>query len=517
MASSTAQTEDPKPSHTVATTAKAPFNLPSADVVFRTADNVEFHLHKPILSIASPFFNDMFSLTQPSEATTQTTPSHERVPITENSETFDGLLRLLYPVADPPLTDRILVEQMLEAALKYQLKEATDTLRRAWQPFIPQHTLSIFATACRLHLQDEAKMAAEAWKATKSWSLDRMEPNFGRTLEGASYTDEMASMSAGTYFRLLYFLRTTVNGPVNFVEPRDPSVLRMWNLSGLFQSGLKYPNTNAVHTAPFPVPDVESDIILRTCDGVDVPAHRLVILLASATGLLTRPSSSSPKTYHVDAVAVTLRALLHLCYPLARVDFSLGLHQVDAVMRLARKYEIQSVVDLIKDQCVSLLPENPILCYFFAMQWEWVDEARKAAAFISDLEQPACVTDVYTSAMEDISAEIYVQLLKYVHQCKIASSEAVDSLPTHIYDKNQQWKLVAGEFNGVITAGIPLIGAKYIREHSCYECINRPKPGCRCQESVLNQQYAAYVRFKGAIKAATSKVPFEMKFNGVNA
>ncbi|KAI0698272.1 hypothetical protein BC835DRAFT_1269263, partial [Cytidiella melzeri] len=141
-------------------TANAPFNLPNADVVFRTADNVDFHLHKNILSIASPFFNDMFSLTQPSKAKIQTTLSDEHIPITENSETVDGLMRLLYPIADPPLTDRVLIEQMLEAALKYQLEAATDTLRRAWHPFIPQHTLSIFATACRLHLQDEAKMAA---------------------------------------------------------------------------------------------------------------------------------------------------------------------------------------------------------------------------------------------------------------------------------------------------------------------------------------------------------------------
>ncbi|KAI0698273.1 hypothetical protein BC835DRAFT_1209557, partial [Cytidiella melzeri] len=141
-------------------TAKAPFDLPSADVVFRTDDNVEFHLHKPILSIASPFFHVMFSLTQPSETKTQTTTSDEHIPITENSETIDGLMRLLYPIPDPPLTDRVLIEQMLEAAIKYQLEAATITLRRAWHSFIPQHTLSIFATACRLHLQDEAKMAA---------------------------------------------------------------------------------------------------------------------------------------------------------------------------------------------------------------------------------------------------------------------------------------------------------------------------------------------------------------------
>jgi hypothetical protein len=114
MSSTTAEAQDEtatrtspeKPSET-AKVAGAPFNLPSADVAFQTADNVLFHLHKVILSIASPFFADMFSLAQPPPGPDEMPLSLDRDPIriTEDSQTFDRLLRMLYPVSNPALTD----------------------------------------------------------------------------------------------------------------------------------------------------------------------------------------------------------------------------------------------------------------------------------------------------------------------------------------------------------------------------------------------------------------------------
>ncbi|KAI0698249.1 hypothetical protein BC835DRAFT_1466668 [Cytidiella melzeri] len=59
-----------------------PFNLPTADVVFRTSDHVDFHVHKLILSIASPFFTGMFSLPQPSSTLSI---NIEAIPITKTA------------------------------------------------------------------------------------------------------------------------------------------------------------------------------------------------------------------------------------------------------------------------------------------------------------------------------------------------------------------------------------------------------------------------------------------------
>ena len=78
--------------------AAAPFNRPSADVVFLTADNVEYHLHKIVLSLASPFFEDMFTLTQPSAGLFEAVANDERIRIAEDSETFgrhSGWLQVL--------------------------------------------------------------------------------------------------------------------------------------------------------------------------------------------------------------------------------------------------------------------------------------------------------------------------------------------------------------------------------------------------------------------------------------
>lgn len=293
------------------------FNLPTADVVFLTADDVEFYLHKNILSIASPFFNDMFSLMQPSKGTIQDVEADDRIPITENSNTFDALLRLVYPVTESSLTDRVEVEYMLEAALKYQLEKAVGSLRRAWRLFILQSPLSIFAGACRLRLQEEAAMAAEEWKRKAMWKKDREVFEFGSTMEGASYTEDMANVSAGTYFRLLYFLRCDPSPTVNFVDPSDPAAQNQNPSEPLKivsddEQGTFFPNPN---------------IALRSDSGVDVLTHDFVIRAASAEALLAGLSSapsSSPNipVYDVQADADTLRALLRLCYPFApiRVD-----------------------------------------------------------------------------------------------------------------------------------------------------------------------------------------------------
>lgn len=92
--------------------AEAPFDdKPLADLVIVTSDNVEFYLLKGILMVASPFFRDMFSLVQPAKE--HVSVELDRVPISENKETFDTLIRLCYPVDDPVITDTPLLEKVL--------------------------------------------------------------------------------------------------------------------------------------------------------------------------------------------------------------------------------------------------------------------------------------------------------------------------------------------------------------------------------------------------------------------
>ncbi|TCD69437.1 hypothetical protein EIP91_007562 [Steccherinum ochraceum] len=162
------------------TVAQDPFNDDTADVVLRSSDAVDFYVHKIILSVASPFFKQMFSLHQPpsehpaneDQGLTVTVSGSPVpvVPISEGSATMDYLLRLCYPVTDPRLPTEVMIAAAhLEAAVKYELKEATDLLRNTLRTFIAAEPLRVYVVACRLRLEDEASLAAHTFRQACPW------------------------------------------------------------------------------------------------------------------------------------------------------------------------------------------------------------------------------------------------------------------------------------------------------------------------------------------------------------
>jgi len=42
-------------------------DMANADIIIQSCDFINFHVHKLVLSFSSPFFEDMFSLPQPSD------------------------------------------------------------------------------------------------------------------------------------------------------------------------------------------------------------------------------------------------------------------------------------------------------------------------------------------------------------------------------------------------------------------------------------------------------------------
>lgn len=70
---------------------------PTADIILRSGGPklVEFRAHRTILSIASPVFETMFSLPQP--AADKSLPVCD---LSEDANTLDALLRLIYPVEE---------------------------------------------------------------------------------------------------------------------------------------------------------------------------------------------------------------------------------------------------------------------------------------------------------------------------------------------------------------------------------------------------------------------------------
>ncbi|KAH9942678.1 hypothetical protein B0H21DRAFT_520642 [Amylocystis lapponica] len=165
--------------------AASPFDKATADVVLRSSDDVLFRVHKIILSEASPFFETMFSLPQPAaDASSPDSPSE--IPVPENSAILDDLLRICYPVPDPPLDTIDRVRDVLAAAIKYDMEAGKVACRKALQSAsLLEQPLHVYAVAVQFALKEEAIMAA---KATLRVPMDFSGPAPYAALEGLSST-----------------------------------------------------------------------------------------------------------------------------------------------------------------------------------------------------------------------------------------------------------------------------------------------------------------------------------------
>lgn len=138
------------------------FGTTDADVILRSADGQEFHVHKSMLSIASPVFRDMFTLPQPPS------PGPSSIPVVDMCElgnVLDLFLRCLYPVSKPVIEDFGLLEALLTAAEKYEAGVVLDVVK-SWLA-IPENLgrdpLRAYAIACTSAAFDEqAKFAAKS-------------------------------------------------------------------------------------------------------------------------------------------------------------------------------------------------------------------------------------------------------------------------------------------------------------------------------------------------------------------
>ncbi|KZT21617.1 hypothetical protein NEOLEDRAFT_1139239 [Neolentinus lepideus HHB14362 ss-1] len=147
--------------------APPPFDRESADLIFRTCDDVDFRVHKCILAIASPLHNDASEAeslgpTTDSKDGADGAESRTVILVTEDSDVLDKLLRFVYPVASPSLETLDELKPVLEAALKYQMDETTDVLRTMLvsKKFLESEALRVFAIACFHGFEKETRIAA---------------------------------------------------------------------------------------------------------------------------------------------------------------------------------------------------------------------------------------------------------------------------------------------------------------------------------------------------------------------
>ncbi|KAJ7919686.1 hypothetical protein B0H13DRAFT_233593 [Mycena leptocephala] len=134
---------------------RPPFDAEKGDVILRTSDDVHFRVFKLILSLASPFFKDMFGLPQEAVA-----DEVQVIPIPEDSSIADKLLRFCYPCAAPAIETLDELHAVIEAMMKYQMFDLVGEPQQLLRAFARSHSVAVFAISCRFGWEDVARAAA---------------------------------------------------------------------------------------------------------------------------------------------------------------------------------------------------------------------------------------------------------------------------------------------------------------------------------------------------------------------
>lgn len=174
-----------------------PFSKPDADVILRSSNGVEFRVHRAILSKASPVFESMFTLPQPSVASSNpstyraqpTTPVElPVVDMSDSSEVLERLLRLCYPPTpddpDPAPPSLREIARLIQTARKYDMQQvlerAAAMLTSGGALDDPFNALRVFVVASDVDVPQAEEAARATLRAplgnTLPYELDGISP-----------------------------------------------------------------------------------------------------------------------------------------------------------------------------------------------------------------------------------------------------------------------------------------------------------------------------------------------------
>ncbi|KAH9965369.1 hypothetical protein BC827DRAFT_1338461 [Russula dissimulans] len=156
--------KQPAASQTFVQNFGAPFNRSDADLIIRSSDQVDFHVHQINLAMASVVFEDMF--TAPGPSPREQGQNKPVINLTEDSKTLHRLLTMLYPL--PPSMPETLADalSLLATCHKYQMDTIITRIRSLLRDFEPplftaQNSFHAYGVARRYHLKDEAIVGAQ--------------------------------------------------------------------------------------------------------------------------------------------------------------------------------------------------------------------------------------------------------------------------------------------------------------------------------------------------------------------
>lgn len=406
------------------TSAPSPFDKPSADTILRASDHVDFRVRRAILIEASPFFEDLFSLPQPQIDSLRIEP--EPIAMPESSRVLNILLRLCYPLEDRIPSDLQLEDAraVLEAAVKYDIRTAIKPMCSSLRDFAQEQPLHVYAIACILRLESEARHAAQ--EAIKKNVV------FGH------YIEEFQELSAGCYYRLLLYqtLSPEERLDFDFVSPAPHS------------SPVDEPDATTSEPShcqwrdmgpPFNRPD--ADVIVASKNQVRFRVHSMALKIISPvlTDMLTNPKSYPHQIFEDDAKSQdvpyylalpegddVLKVLFGLLYYSNDAEITVEDHVLfPQVARSAFKYRIQGPLSQALKRHL-LADADPLQSFLSAALYGWTDELKTLATrFLS--EDAVKLRATYKPQLEEIDCAPYFDLLDYHRSCGQAAGTAINA------------------------------------------------------------------------------------------
>ncbi|KAH9837621.1 uncharacterized protein C8Q71DRAFT_553598 [Rhodofomes roseus] len=155
-----------------------------ADMTIRSADDVEFSVHRNILAMASATLLDSRPV-----STSPSTSAAVSIRVDEVASVLSILLQLIYPLPEPTISDLRTLAAVTDAAARYGMVRVIQTLKRLWAEYLDTSPLRAYLIATRHGWDKEAREAARRACCEKT----------------DAYVPEMEAVSASAYRRFLVY------------------------------------------------------------------------------------------------------------------------------------------------------------------------------------------------------------------------------------------------------------------------------------------------------------------------
>ncbi|KZT09207.1 uncharacterized protein LAESUDRAFT_542853 [Laetiporus sulphureus 93-53] len=265
------------------------FRDPNADVVLRSLDGMDFYVHLPILTLASPVISRMLDPLH--------RPSRQTISLPESTGILAKLLQLCYPVPEPEFTDWDELIGVLQSAIKYDMRRAVGCLKKELLKRIPDSGLPAYFTAMRFGWETEAQEAAR----------------YALTEDRDQYMTLMETVSAAVYRRFLLYRK----------QCRDTAAQVWSSIAGNLSPG----DRGSIKLPPYWSETVDPILSISTNGGTSVILRLADLFGANMMG--------SPKpSYDVPNQTLLLAAFIEI---FDREDY--GVDDFQALLRNSCKFE----------------------------------------------------------------------------------------------------------------------------------------------------------------------------------